>query len=47
MPGAAIGQYMAYCNEERIHSALDYRAPNEAAAAPMVKSGADNKCKCL
>lgn len=29
----AIGEYVKYYNNERIHSALDYRTPSEAAAA--------------
>ena len=31
--GAAIEAYVNYYNDERIHSALDYRTPNEVAAA--------------
>ncbi len=30
---AAIEGYVNYYNEERIHSSLGYRTPNEAAAA--------------
>jgi len=37
---AAIGQYVSYYNEERIHSALDYRTPNEAAAAYVTLAAA-------
>ena len=37
---AAIGQYVAYYNQERIHSALDYRTPNEAAAAYLTLAAA-------
>jgi len=29
----AIGEYVEYYNNERIHSALNYRTPSEAAAA--------------
>jgi len=37
---AAIKAYVAYYNEERIHSALDYRTPNEAAAAYVTLAAA-------
>ena len=37
---AAIGQYVAYYNQERIHSALEYRTPNEAAAAYVTLAAA-------
>jgi transposase InsO family protein len=37
---AAIGQYVAYYNQERIHSALDYRTPNDAAAAYLTLAAA-------
>ena len=37
---AAIGQYVAYNNNERIHSALAYRTPNEAAAAYVTLAAA-------
>jgi len=37
---AAIEAYVAYYNNERIHSALDYQTPNEAAAAYLTLAAA-------
>jgi len=37
---AAIGQYVEYYNNERIHSALEYRTPNEDAAAYVALAAA-------
>jgi putative transposase len=37
---AAIEQYVAYYNDERIHSALAYQTPNEAAAAYVTLAAA-------
>lgn len=36
----AISQYIAYYNNERIHSALEYRTPTEAAAAYITLAAA-------
>jgi len=37
---AAIDAYVKYYNEERIHSALDYRTPSEVAAAFITRAAA-------
>jgi putative transposase len=36
----AIDDYVAYYNEQRIHSALDYRTPSEVAAAFITRAAA-------
>lgn len=36
----AIEAYVTYYNEQRIHSALDYRTPNEVAAALITRAAA-------